>query len=164
MDQANIRDPIPVACLPVFLLTGKKLPFGPRGEKEKKRVGQMESKSEFHSDESLASQHHHPFASEVGLSGIMLGNYLNSSRLSLSETPFFLFLFLVFLGLCMWIMGVPRPGVKSELQLQVYTTAIATQGPNHIQNPHCSLQQHRILNPLSEAEIDKHPHGYQQGS
>ena len=48
-------------------------------------------------------------------------------------------------------MEVPRLGDESELQLQAYTTATATTDPSHICEPHCSLWQHRILNPLSEA-------------
>ena len=47
-------------------------------------------------------------------------------------------------------MEVPRLGVKSELQLQAYTTATATPDPSCICNLHHSSGQHRILNPLSE--------------
>ena len=48
-------------------------------------------------------------------------------------------------------MEVPRLGVKSELQLQAYTTATATLDLSHICNLLCSLWQRRwILNPLSE--------------
>ena len=46
---------------------------------------------------------------------------------------------------------VPRLGVKSELQLQAYTTATVTQNLSHICNLHHSSHQHQILNPLSEA-------------
>ena len=48
-------------------------------------------------------------------------------------------------------MGVPRLGVKSELQLQAYATARATPDLSHICKLHCSLQKCQILNPLSEA-------------
>ena len=41
--------------------------------------------------------------------------------------------------------GSSQAGVKSELQLLAYTTAMATPDPSHV----CDL--HRILNPLSEA-------------
>ena len=41
---------------------------------------------------------------------------------------FFFFSFLVFLGPHLWHMGVPRLGVKSELQLLAYTTATAMKG------------------------------------
>ena len=34
-----------------------------------------------------------------------------------------------FLGLYLWHMEAPRPGVKSELQLLAYTTATATPDP-----------------------------------
>ena len=73
---------------------------------------------------------------------------------------FFLSIFLsLFLSVClsvflwpqMWHMVFPGRGVKSELQLLVYTTATATQGPSHSSNlPHGSWQ-HQILIPLSEA-------------
>ena len=48
-------------------------------------------------------------------------------------------------------MEVPRLGVESELHLLAYTTATATPDLSHICNLHHSSQQHRILNPLSEA-------------
>jgi len=56
-----------------------------------------------------------------------------------------------FLGLNPWHMEVPRLGVESKLQLLVYTTATATQDLSRICDLHHSSQQHRILNPLSEA-------------
>ena len=48
-------------------------------------------------------------------------------------------------------MEVPRLGVETELQLQVYTTATATSDLSCICGPHCSLQQRQIYNPLSMA-------------
>ena len=42
---------------------------------------------------------------------------------------FFLSLFLVFLGPCLWHMEVPRLGVELELQLLTYTTAAAMLDP-----------------------------------
>ena len=48
-------------------------------------------------------------------------------------------------------MEVPRLGMKLEVQLQTYTTAIATLDLSHICDLCCSLWQHQILNPLSEA-------------
>ena len=48
-------------------------------------------------------------------------------------------------------MEVPRLGVESELQLQAYTTAIATWDSSRVCNLHHSTQQSWILNPLSEA-------------
>ena len=48
-------------------------------------------------------------------------------------------------------MEVPSIGVKSEWQLQASTTATATPELSSICNLHHSLQQHQILNPLSEA-------------
>ena len=56
-----------------------------------------------------------------------------------------------FLGLHSQYMEVPRLGVKSELQLLVYTTDTATRDTSHICGPHHSSWQHQILNPLSEA-------------
>ena len=50
-----------------------------------------------------------------------------------------------------WHMEVPGLGVKSELQVQACTTAIATPDLSHICDLHPGSQQHRIPNPLSEA-------------
>ena len=41
---------------------------------------------------------------------------------SLGPSPIYLFTYLVFLGLHLWLIDVPRLGVKSELQLPAYTT------------------------------------------
>ena len=57
----------------------------------------------------------------------------------------------IFLGPRRQPKKVPRLGVKSELQVSVYTTATATLEPSHICNLHRSLGQHQILNPLSKA-------------
>ena len=55
-------------------------------------------------------------------------------------------------------MEVPRLGVKSEIQLPVYTTATATQDPSRVCDLHHSSWQHQILNPLSEArDRTRHP-------
>ena len=48
-------------------------------------------------------------------------------------------------------MEVPRPGVKSELQIPAYTTATAIPDPSHIWDLHHSLWQRQILNPLCQA-------------
>ena len=53
-------------------------------------------------------------------------------------------------------MKVPRLGVKSELQLLAYATSMAAEDPSRICDLCCSLQQHRILNPLSEAMDGTH--------
>ena len=64
----------------------------------------------------------------------------------------YLFIYLFcFLGPNLWHMEVPRLGVKSELQLLAYTTAITTWDPTCVCNPHYSSQQCWILNPLNEA-------------
>ena len=60
------------------------------------------------------------------------------------------FLFFVFLGPHLWHMEASRLGVKSELQLPAYTTATATQDPNHVCDLHHSSRQRQILNPLSK--------------
>ena len=64
-----------------------------------------------------------------------------------SSSSFFFFWSFVLLGPHPWQMEVPRLGAESELQLQTYAIATATGNPSHI----CNSQQHRILNPLSEA-------------
>ena len=46
---------------------------------------------------------------------------------------------------------VPRPGTELELKPPAYSTATAMPDPSHIHDPCCSLWQHRIPNPLSEA-------------
>ena len=48
-------------------------------------------------------------------------------------------------------MEVSRLGVESELQLLAYATATAMPDPSSVFDLHHSLQQHQILNPLSEA-------------
>ena len=55
----------------------------------------------------------------------------------------------IFLGPHLQHMEVARLGV--ELELQLPTTATATQDPSHVCDLHHSSQQGRILNPLSEA-------------
>ena len=54
-------------------------------------------------------------------------------------------------GLHLRHMEVPGPGVASELQLPVYTTATARLDLSSICDLHHSLRQCRILNPLSKA-------------
>ena len=63
---------------------------------------------------------------------------------------FCLFVF-AFLGLHLRHMEIPRLGVKMELQLPAYTTAIAKRNLSCICDPHHSSQQCQILNPLSGA-------------
>ena len=66
------------------------------------------------------------------------------------------YFFFVFLGPHPRHKEVPRLGVKSELQLPVYTTTTAMQDPNHIFDLHHSSWQHQILNPLSEVKDQTH--------
>ena len=48
-------------------------------------------------------------------------------------------------------MEGPRLGVQSELQLPATATDTATKDPSRVWDLYHSLQQRRILNPLSEA-------------
>ena len=48
-------------------------------------------------------------------------------------------------------MEVPKVGVESELQLQVYTTATATGDLSHVCNLYHRSQQCRISDPLNKA-------------
>ena len=59
--------------------------------------------------------------------------------------------FFCFLGPHLHHMEVPRLGVQSELQLQAYTIATATQDLSHICSLQHSSRQRQILNPLSKA-------------
>ena len=69
---------------------------------------------------------------------------------------FYLFIFLVFLGLHPRRMEVPRLGFEYELQLLAYSRASVTWNLNHICDLHHSSQQCRILNTLSEAGDQTH--------
>ena len=53
-------------------------------------------------------------------------------------------------------MEVPRLGLKSELQLLGYATAIAMPDVNLVCNLHHGSRQCRILNPLSRARDRAH--------
>ena len=64
--------------------------------------------------------------------------------------PFFFFVGVAFQGCTCGILEIPRLGVKSELQLLVYTPATATRDLSLVCNLHHSSWQHWILNPLSE--------------
>ena len=66
------------------------------------------------------------------------------------------FFFFFFLQPHLQHMEVPRLGVKSELQLQTCTTAMATQDPSHICDLRPSLGQHQILNLLSKVRDQTH--------
>ena len=64
-------------------------------------------------------------------------------------------LFVFFLGPHLWQMEVPRLGVKSELQLPVYTRATAMPDPSRLWSTP-QLKQHRILNPLNKGRDRTH--------
>ena len=53
-------------------------------------------------------------------------------------------------------MEVPREGVESELQLPAYTMATAMLDPSRTWNPHRSMRQCWILNPLIKARDQTH--------
>ena len=63
---------------------------------------------------------------------------------------YIIYLFICLLGPHVQRMEVPRLGIKSELQLLAYTTAIATPDLSLICDLHQSSGQYRILNPLSQ--------------
>ena len=63
----------------------------------------------------------------------------------------FLFVLFCFIGPHLWHMEVPRPGVKTELQLPAYPTATATSDLSQVCDLHHSSWQRQILNPLSKA-------------
>ena len=79
--------------------------------------------------------------------------------LMISDVPIFMCLLVVFffsfffLGLHLQNMDVPRLGIRLELQLPAYTTAIVIPGPRCIcdLNLHCSSWQCQILKLLSKA-------------
>ena len=70
---------------------------------------------------------------------------------TLQSDSFFFFFFFCFLGLHLWHMEIPRLGLESVLQLLVYATATDTPDLSRVFDPHHSLRQCQILNPLSEA-------------
>jgi len=80
---------------------------------------------------------------------------VNSSQCDLwgksGKISLYLFIasFFFFFGQHLCHMEVP----KSDLQLLVYATAIATRDPSHVCDLHHSSQQRWILNPLSGARI-----------
>ena len=68
------------------------------------------------------------------------------------ELKFLFFCFLFFLlGLHSSHIEVPRPGLKTEVQLPAYTTAIATQSPSCACHLHYSSRQCQIPDALNEA-------------
>ena len=64
---------------------------------------------------------------------------------------FLFFFFLVFLGLHLWDMEVPRLGFESELWPLAYATTTAKPDRSCVYDLHHSSRQHQILNPLNKA-------------
>ena len=56
----------------------------------------------------------------------------------------FFFWSFVFLGPHLWYVEAPKLGVKSELQLPVYTTAKATPDPSRVCDLHLSSRQRQL--------------------
>ena len=77
--------------------------------------------------------------------------YVSIEERGLRQIYLFYFIF-AFLGPYLQHMDIPRLGAESELQLPAYATATALPDPSHLCNPHCSLPQCWILNPLSQAK------------
>ena len=72
-----------------------------------------------------------------------------TTKLSRTSNPTFFF-FLVFLGLHLRHVVVPRLGAESELQLPACATATGMPDPSRFCDLHRISQQHQIPNPLSE--------------
>ena len=81
--------------------------------------------------------------------------YEKNQKPSIGNTLEFFFFFL---QLHLRHMEVPGLEAEWELQLQTYTTATVALDLSHICDLHLSLQQHQILNPLSEG-LNLCPHG-----
>ena len=73
-----------------------------------------------------------------------------------TEIVMFLFSFIFFFQLHLQYMAVPKLRVELKLQLPAYTTATAMPDSGCICDLRCSLQQCRILNPLSKARDRTH--------
>ena len=111
-----------------------------------------------HQDQPLSGrprQSHRTLSSEGpahGVVGSAIADWppeilLNSIFVFLS----FFFFFFFFSGPHPQHVEVSRQGVKWELQLPTYTSAIAMRDPSHVCDPHHSSQQCRIFDPMSEA-------------
>ena len=92
-----------------------------------------------------------PLISALVCSLLVYTNTIYFQFIDLIFSNFFFFFDFCFLGLHPWHMEVPRPGVKSELQLPAYTTAIARPHPNSICDLHHSSRQCQILNWLNKS-------------
>ena len=85
-----------------------------------------------------SNPHHSSYPSDTG----SLNHYTTREVLK--------FTFFCFLGLHMQYMEVPRLGVESQLQLPVYTTAIAMPDSSCVCDIHHSSLQCQVVNPLNE--------------
>ena len=76
---------------------------------------------------------------------------LLADSFSFNKTSIKLLINFEFLGPYLWHMKVPSVGLKSELLLPAYATAMATWDLSRAFDLHHSSRQHGILNPLSDA-------------
>ena len=91
-----------------------------------------------------------------GITLLYSRNYHNIINQLYFKNKALIFFFFFFLGPHPQHMEVPRLGVELELQPLAYTTTTATPYPSHICKLCCSLQQHQIFNPVSEARDCTH--------
>ena len=72
-----------------------------------------------------------------------------------------LFIYLVFLGPYPQIKELPRPGVKSELQLPAYSTARTMPDPSHVCNltPQLTAMPDPQLTAMSDPQLTKKGQG-----
>ena len=77
------------------------------------------------------------------------GSLTQCATRELLNSIFFYIIFMFFLWPHLWHKEVPGLGVASELRLQAHSTATAD--PSCIYSLHHSVQQYKILNPLTEA-------------
>ena len=78
-------------------------------------------------------------------------NYLFVHSFFLRHVCIYLCIYLFILGLHLQHTEIARLEVESVLQLPAYSTDTAAPDPNHVCDLHHSLQQRRILIPLSKA-------------
>ena len=91
------------------------------------------------------------FVSATPQRELLLSERWASDFTSFAPISWLALLLLVFSGLRLRHMEVPRLGVKLELQLPAYTTATATGDPSPVFDLRHSSWQRRIPDPLSEA-------------
>ena len=95
------------------------------------------------------------FLLDSACENILIAQYMLMQLIPLMGINCICFAFSIFffflLGPHLQHTEVPRLGVELELQLPVYSTAIARPDPSHVCDLHHSSQQHGIPHPLSGA-------------